>query len=68
MLLFPALGSSPPTHLPDGAPVSTELHVVAWAVRLAVYLCMSYVTVCIDSEVAIAQVLSLRTCSHVQHQ
>ena len=37
---------------------------VAWAVRLG----MSSVTVCSDSEVALAQVLSLRACSHLQHQ
>ena len=29
---------------------------------------MSSVTVCSDSEVALAQVLSLRACSHLQHQ
>ena len=38
------------------------------AVRLAVRLGLSSVTICSDSEVALAQVLSLRTCSHLQHQ
>ena len=47
---------------------TTEPHAVAWAVWLAVRLGMSSVTVCSDSEVALAQVLSLRACSHLQHQ
>ena len=46
----------------------TKLNAVAWVVRLAVRLGMPSVTVCSDSEVALAQVLSLRACSHVQHQ
>ena len=46
---------------------TTELHAVVWAVRLAVRLGMSFVTVCSDSEVALAQVLSRRACSHLQH-
>ena len=41
---------------------------MAWAVRPAVRLGVSSVTVCSDSEVALAQVLSLRACSHLQHQ
>ena len=47
---------------------TTELHAVAWAVRLAVHLGLSSVTVCSDSEVALVRVLSLRACSHFQHQ
>ena len=37
-------------------------------VRLAVRLGMSSITVCGDSEVALAQVLSLRACSPLRHQ
>ena len=40
---------------------------MAWAVQVAVRLGMSSVTVCGDSEVALAQVLSPRAC-HLQHQ
>ena len=41
---------------------------VARAVRPAVHLGLSFVTVCSDSEVARAQVLSLTACGHLQHQ
>ena len=44
---------------------TTELHAVAWAVRLAVCLGLSSVNVCSDSEVALARVLSLRAGSHL---
>ena len=57
-----------PPHRKYASQQTTELHAVAWAVRLAVRLGMSSVIVCSDSEVALAQVLSLRACSHLQHQ
>ena len=47
---------------------TTRLHAVAWVVCLAVRLGMSCVTVCSDSEVALAHVLAPRACSHLQHQ
>ena len=39
-----------------------------WAVHLAVRLGPSSVTIYSDSEVALAQVLSVRACSHLEHQ
>ena len=41
---------------------------MAWAELLPVHLGLSSVTICSDSEVALAQVLSLRACSHLRHQ
>ena len=41
---------------------------MAWVVRLAVHLGLSSVTICSDSEVALAHALSVRACSHLHHQ
>ena len=41
---------------------------IGWAVRLAVWLGMQSIMVCNDCEVALAQVLALRVCCHLQHQ
>ena len=46
---------------------TTELRGLAWAVRFAVRTGHKSVTVCSDSEAAIAQVLRLRATSHLTH-
>ena len=64
---FGARSFYPPPQRYDSQQTS-ELHAAAWAVQWAVRLGMSFVTVCSDSEVALAQVLSLRARSHLRHE
>ena len=56
---------TPPTRF--ASQQTTELRGVAWAVRFAVRTGHRSVTVCSDSEAAIAQVLRLRATSHLTH-
>ena len=65
---FLGVGSFYPPPRRYASPQTTELHAVAWAVRLAVRPGRASVTSCSDNEVAVAQVLSLRACSNLQHQ